>query len=106
MKSQMSYSENTLASNVRRLRMLKKMSQTDLATEVGIFRNYLDRIEMGTANPSLVVIVNLANALDVLPYELLTQHGTEQRAALSVGVGLHHFDATHPMHEPPRREEA
>ena len=105
MQSKISSAKNTLASNVKRLRILRKLSQAELATNTGIIRNYLNQIEMGTANPSLVVIVNLAMALDASPHELLTQHAPEQRAVLLDGRDRHHFDSTHPMREPPRSGE-
>jgi transcriptional regulator with XRE-family HTH domain len=49
------------------------MTQDLLAERCGIYRTYLSRIEMGQANPTLLVLVALAHSLDVQPYELLVQ---------------------------------
>jgi transcriptional regulator with XRE-family HTH domain len=47
------------------------MTQEDLAEKCGIYRTYLSRIESGNANLTLVVLVALANSLQVMPHELL-----------------------------------
>ena len=57
--------------NVKSLRLHAALSQEELAERCGIFRTYLSRIESGLANPTLVVLVALANTLKVQPYELL-----------------------------------
>lgn len=59
-----------IARNVRHFRLLKKMSQNELATKCGIFRTYLSRIETGKCNPSLLVLIALANALGIQPHAL------------------------------------
>jgi transcriptional regulator with XRE-family HTH domain len=61
----------TFGENVRCLRAARRVTQTQVAEQCGIFRTYLSRIESGEANPSLTVIVALAEALEVLPHELL-----------------------------------
>jgi transcriptional regulator with XRE-family HTH domain len=58
-------------SRLRLLREQMKLSQEELAFEVEMNRTYLSDIERGTANPSLVMIVELAQALKVQPAELL-----------------------------------
>jgi len=57
--------------HVRELRLSGNLTQDMLADRCGIYRTYLSRIEMGHANPTLLVLVALANCLDVQPYELL-----------------------------------
>jgi transcriptional regulator with XRE-family HTH domain len=56
---------------VKSHRLLAALSQEELAARCGIYRTYLSRIETGTANPSLVVIVALAQSLNLKPHELL-----------------------------------
>lgn len=55
---------------VRKLRLQSELSQEALAERCGIFRTYLSRIESGTANPSIVVLVALARALGAAPHVL------------------------------------
>jgi transcriptional regulator with XRE-family HTH domain len=55
---------------VRRLRLQCEFSQETLAERCGIFRTYLSRIESGSANPSIAVLVALAQSLSVPPHEL------------------------------------
>jgi transcriptional regulator with XRE-family HTH domain len=63
--------KNIVGEKIRSLRKGAGLSQEVLAERCGIFRTYLSRIESGSANPSLVVLVTLAKALDVEPYVLL-----------------------------------
>jgi transcriptional regulator with XRE-family HTH domain len=60
-----------LGKKVRSLRLESELSQESLSERCGIFRTYLSRIESGSANPSIAVLVSLASALSVLPHELL-----------------------------------
>lgn len=60
-----------VGNHVRELRLSGNLTQDLLADRCGIYRTYLSRIEMGHANPTLLVLVALANCLDVQPYELL-----------------------------------
>lgn len=53
--------------------MSGNLTQDLLAERCGIFRTYLSRIELGLANPTLLVLVALANSLNVEPYELLIE---------------------------------
>lgn len=61
----------TLALNVRRLRKAKKWSQDRLAAEVGIDQNAVSLIENGRANPTLLLIEEIARALEVGLVELI-----------------------------------
>lgn len=63
--------KNIVGNHVRELRLSGNLTQDLLADRCGIYRTYLSRIEMGHANPTLLVLVALANCLDVQPYELL-----------------------------------
>ena len=57
--------------NVKWLRQSRNFSQEALAQQCGIYRSYLSRIESGHANPTLMVIVDLAHSLGIEPHELL-----------------------------------
>jgi transcriptional regulator with XRE-family HTH domain len=59
------------ATNLRRLRNAKGLSQDDLAYEAKVSRSYLSQIEKGVFFASLKIVGKLAAALDVEPAELL-----------------------------------
>ena len=65
--------KHIVGTHVRNLRMSGNLTQDLLADRCGIYRTYLSRIEMGQANPTLLVLVALANSLDVKPFELLVE---------------------------------
>ncbi len=57
--------------NVRRMRQIAGMTQEQLAFEARIDLTYVGGIERGRRNPSLLVIVRIAEALKVEPESLL-----------------------------------
>jgi transcriptional regulator with XRE-family HTH domain len=59
------------ATNLRRLRHERGLSQDDLAYEADVSRSYLSQIEKGSFHVSLKVIGKLAEALHVEPAEFL-----------------------------------
>jgi len=56
---------NNFATNIRIERVRKKITQEKLAEMADITPEYLARIEAGKYNPTLLVIVNLAMALEI-----------------------------------------
>lgn len=56
--------------NIKRLRVTSRLNQDVLSERAGIFRTYLSRIESGTANPSLSVLLAIAGALEIEPNQL------------------------------------
>ena len=60
-----------LGRNVRAHRRRKGLSQEELAFEAGMKRAYLSDLERGTRNPSVRALGRLAEALGVVPAELL-----------------------------------
>jgi transcriptional regulator with XRE-family HTH domain len=59
------------ATNLRRLRHEKGMSQDDLAYEAEVSRSYLSQLEKGGYYASLKIVGRLAEALGVEPAELV-----------------------------------
>ena len=59
------------ATNLRRVRHERAMSQDDLAYEADISRSYLSQLEKGSFYASLKIIGKLADVLKVAPAELL-----------------------------------
>jgi transcriptional regulator with XRE-family HTH domain len=62
------------ATNLRRLRHERGLSQDDLAYEAEISRSYLSQLEKGAFYASLKVIGKLADVLKVEPAEFLARH--------------------------------
>lgn len=59
------------ATNLRRIRNAKGLSQDDLAYEAGISRSYLSQLEKGGFYASLKIIEKLSATLGVEPVEFL-----------------------------------
>jgi len=55
---------------IKELRKSKGLSQEKLAEKVETSPNYLSRIERGTENPTLDMLIKLSNALDVEMWEI------------------------------------
>ena len=60
-----------LAKNVRSLRKEVGLSQEELAFECDIDRTYISKVERGIANPSLLVLLKIADILKVEIKDLL-----------------------------------
>lgn len=58
---------------LRALRLDREISQEKLALDAGMDRTYVNSVEQGNRNISLVNIVKLANALKIDPSELLSK---------------------------------
>ena len=67
--------------NVRRLRQNAGLTQEQLAFEASIDLTYVGGIERGRRNPSLLVMVRIAEALNVGPESLLEGAYTRQVVA-------------------------
>jgi len=59
------------ATNLRRLRAAKGLSQDEVALETGMSRSYLSQLEKGKFHVSIKIIGRLATALEVAPDEFL-----------------------------------
>lgn len=62
---------DVFASNLRRLRHARGLSQDDLAYEGEISRSYLSQLEKGAFYASLKIVGKVAAVLQVEPAELL-----------------------------------
>jgi transcriptional regulator with XRE-family HTH domain len=61
----------TLAANLRKLRKARDWSQAELANRIDVEQNAISLIENGRANPTLLVIEQIALAFDIRLSELL-----------------------------------
>jgi transcriptional regulator with XRE-family HTH domain len=59
-----------LGQRIKELRKSKGFSQEKLAEKAETSPNYLSRIERGTDNPTLDMLIKLANALEVEMWEM------------------------------------
>jgi len=65
----------TLASNLRRYRQLKGLSQKDLASKVGLSADSISKIELGKyGNPGLKYLKSICRVLNVSIGELLMEN--------------------------------
>lgn len=62
-----------VGTNVRRLRVERKLTQEQLAHDAGIDLTYLGGIERGRRNPSVGVLGRLADALKAHPKDLFEE---------------------------------
>ncbi|MBN8607580.1 MAG: helix-turn-helix transcriptional regulator [Caulobacterales bacterium] len=62
-----------VGANIRKLRVRRKLSQEQLAHDSEIDLTYLGGIERGKRNPSLLVLVRIADQLGVHPSKLLAE---------------------------------
>ncbi len=54
-----------VADNIRLERLRKKITQEKLAELSGITQKYLNLIEKGKVNPTILVVINLCKTLDI-----------------------------------------
>lgn len=54
-----------LGKRIKYLRLVRRMSQLDLAVNAEINKNYISDLERGTRNPSLMILSRIARALEV-----------------------------------------
>jgi transcriptional regulator with XRE-family HTH domain len=64
--------KQTVARNVRRLRLERGYTQEELSELAGINRNYTGMIERGERSPTVDILEKLAKALKIDPVTLLT----------------------------------
>jgi transcriptional regulator with XRE-family HTH domain len=69
---------DVFATNLRRLRHERGLSQDDLAYEAEVSRSYLSQLEKGVFYASLKIIGRLAEALGVEPAELLKRAAADK----------------------------
>ena len=71
------------ATNLRRIRHQRKLSQEALAHDAGVDRAYLSRVERGVTHVGLEIIGKLSDVLGVEPAEFFrrpTRSGGRKRA--------------------------
>ena len=56
---------SSIGKNIRKYRVIKKMTMEDLAEKVDLSVNYVGEIERGEKSPALDTFIAIANALEV-----------------------------------------
>jgi transcriptional regulator with XRE-family HTH domain len=72
--------QEALGDRIKRIRLEKNMSQTLLASQCGIEKANLSRIESGQANPTVLTLLKISVALNV-PVAEFFKHDVQQLAA-------------------------
>jgi transcriptional regulator with XRE-family HTH domain len=62
---------STVGQNVAKYRRLKAWSQEELAFQSGLHRTYISGVERGVRNPTILVLAQIAEALEIRPSQLL-----------------------------------
>lgn len=57
--------------NLRKQRVIQSLSQKQLGFETGLTREFINRIENGKVNVSLINVVEIAKVLNIDPKDLL-----------------------------------
>lgn len=65
--------EKLIGDNIRRYRKLRNMTQERLAMNSDLDLRYLGGIERGEYNPTVSVLVKLAEALEIHPRDLFAE---------------------------------
>lgn len=63
-----------LSDNIKQLRIARGLAQERLGLESGVDRTMVSKVERRIANPTLEMLVKLANTLEVSVPDLLTKH--------------------------------
>ena len=67
--------KDVVATNLRRTRTAKKLTQEELAARAGISMRYVGMMERGTTSASITVMGKVADALEVEPAVLVDRTG-------------------------------
>jgi transcriptional regulator with XRE-family HTH domain len=74
-----------LAANLRRLRIARRLSLSELARATGMSKATLSSVESGRSNPTVETLASLANALRVTLGELLEEPLLDQIRVIRAG---------------------
>ncbi len=72
----------SVGSRIREIRLQRKMTQKDLAILSDVRATYLNEIELLGVNVSLKLLLQIAQALNVLPRDLLPERASDDSVGL------------------------
>ncbi len=90
----MDYEFNMIGERIKFYREKNGLSQEELGSIINVSNRHLSRVETGTKNPSLALILSIANALDVTANDLLFDYLTEMSKSLGSEVYDLMYDCT------------
>ncbi len=67
--------KDIVATNLRRIRTGKNLTQEELAARAGVSMRYVGMMERGTTSATVTVLGKLADALEVEPAALVDRNG-------------------------------
>ncbi|GEN73683.1 helix-turn-helix domain-containing protein [Chryseobacterium lathyri] len=67
-------------------RLRKGLSQFQVAIEVGLSKDYIGRIERGETNPTIEIIVNICNFLELDINQVVTKENESQLATIKLEI--------------------
>jgi transcriptional regulator with XRE-family HTH domain len=74
----MTHFQELFIENLRFLRKKRGISQLKFSEMINISPNYLNAVENGKNFPSLEVLQQIADTLEVLPYQLFLEHPLDE----------------------------
>ena len=77
-----------IGKRVKMQRISAKVSQTELAKELGVTQTHLSNIETGTTRVSLNTIVSIANALKITSDDLLCDNVIKAKVQIEQDIAL------------------
>lgn len=78
-------SRRLIARNLKRIRLLRRLSQEGLALQAGVDRTYVSGLERGLRNPSVDILDRLGKVLLVKTAEFLSEDAADLPPALPRG---------------------
>src|SRR3546814_19271138 len=76
---------NLLGANLRHHRLVARLSQEAVAGRMGVDRAYISAVERGVQNVTLLMLWEIAQALDVRPCDLLNESIVQRSEERRVG---------------------
>lgn len=78
------YPHRKVGRAIQVIRLLKDMTQMELAFQVGVNRSHISKIEKGCTAPSLDLLERIATALDVATYQIYLLADADQSNLVAV----------------------
>lgn len=67
---------------IKKIRLEKNISQTELAAAAEMSQPFLANVENGKKEPSTMTLIRIANALDISPREFFPESETDEKTKI------------------------